>query len=172
VRTTVTAPRPPRAAPFPDEPGPIAIANPTAFDIFAFYKLARAHAEKLGGKTVRLSAMRVGGIDRRGLIDLRADPSELIFASPERKKADQDCYLIYELEKGTARFGIGHGSETDTCTSGVPPPRCTAAELWERAATMGLPATAERAVLNRLGRYWQFTSGEWSESIRDDCGQP
>jgi len=150
-------PRPP--APPPDlMKGPVELAVPNAkrFDPVAYYKTALAKAEWVAGGPVRPTAVTWRKFDRKGRIDLTTTGSaEYIFAM-KTPKPDNFCYVLVILEDGAGRLSIGSGS--NGCARGVQTPRCSIAQLWEKAIAGGVSPDATEASVNLMGRWWMFST--------------
>jgi hypothetical protein len=152
-------------------PETVVMANPKAIDPIAEYKRAVARALPLGGKTTRLTSMRIHHANASGLVDVTGGGSlEIYFASPALAKQELPCYLIFIYEDGVARFTVGRQSSTDNCTGGVSQPRCPLPEIISRASAKGMVVDKDGITFNRFGRSWMVSAGkEFGEDIDDDC---
>jgi serine/threonine-protein kinase len=152
-------------------PETVVMANPKAIDPIAEYKRAVARVLPLGGKTTRLTSMRIHHANASGLVDVTAGGSlEIYFASPGLAKQELPCYLIFIYEDGVARFTVGAQSSTDNCTGGVTQPRCPLSEIVTRAIAKGMVIDKDGVTFNRFGRSWMVSAGKsFGEDIDDDC---
>jgi hypothetical protein len=139
-----------------------------AFDPLAFTRTASAAVTEVTGGDAVLYHANWRAFDRRGRIDTTGEGSAIYhFIAGKLAEAKQGCVVTVEVQAGKATLSIAN-----ECTAGVWrfTPSCTLEQLWTKALAMGAPADATRANVNRTSRRtWQFSTGEWSEPIDDDC---
>jgi hypothetical protein len=148
-----------------ERPALLAIKNPKAFAPFAYYKTALAEARRVF-PNVWPNALNFGGVDRHGKVDVTKEDVRYTFATDD-PAAGKYCMVVLSFDRGVG--SIVRGSSTGGCRSAVAPPRCSPEELWRRATEAGAPGTATHGRFHRIGRNWQFSSGEFRAHLHDDC---
>jgi serine/threonine-protein kinase len=152
-------------------PETVAIANLKAVDPIAEYKRALARIMPIGGKTTRMTVMRIHHANTNGIVDMTNEGFiEIIFASPALAKAGLPCYLEFRYEDGVAGFYAGQQAETDNCTGGVRPPKCALSEIVQRAVAKGVVIGKNGFNFNKFPSAWVVSGDTNDEFIDDDCG--
>ncbi|MGE0398343.1 MAG: serine/threonine protein kinase [Kofleriaceae bacterium] len=130
---------------------PFPLATPTSVKPEELHARARKEAERLFGK-VYDSWFSWDGIRPDGTVDTTTETLWMKFgaANPE---GDRNCLRV-EASKGAATVSL----LAETCPRGTPP-RCTARQLHDRAAALGVPADAVlQAGLSASHDAWEITS--------------
>ena len=142
------------------------------FDVFKGYAQLRAAAERLTGGNVVPTTANWSGVGRDGSIDVTAGGyARYWYVMTGAMRDEARCLFGVELRNGTAIGMIGTGN---CAQKPMLAPECTITQLRDKAIKAGMPESAERLHLNRIGRTWAVTvegggKDAWSEQIRDDC---
>ncbi|HEY5939099.1 MAG TPA: protein kinase [Kofleriaceae bacterium] len=147
------------------------LAKATAVDPLAYYKTAKATAEKILGK-VRPTLIRWRGFDRAGKVDVTKKDGDVdfVFAGYDTP-ADGHCFASITLEDGVVTITVSRPSAGGPCTGAVGTPSCTAAQLYERSIELGMPADAAQVSAFMSGNYWNMSAGEFSQAISNKTCQ-
>ena len=152
--------------------------NTKAFDAAAYVPRARALAKKIYPDAY-LVEFDVPGVGPSGKTNLHLANFEATynFLSPSHRartlpigvEEDRPCWVYVEVNKKgvTARI-----VEWDECKGRpLPKPKCTLGQVWERAKTMGAPASGAVADIDYMHDGWFFSIDalDVSASILDDC---
>jgi hypothetical protein len=154
------------------KPHTIAVANPTAVDPLAYYKIAKATAEKILGK-VRPTLIRWRGFDSTGKVDITQKGGHMdhVFAGYDTP-TDGHCYVSVTVEHGVATVSVSRPTQGGPCTGAVGTPSCTAAQLHARSVELGMPADAAQVSAFMSGNYWNMSAaGDFSKGISNKTCQ-
>lgn len=155
--------------------------NPRSFDARGYWKTAKKHARTIYSDAV-LTHFDVVGVLPSGKANLTLSSdteATYYFRSPSRSKrpadipegidVDIDC-MVYVIAKGSEVevYPVSH----ETCKD--PPrryPKCSIAQVWEKAIALGAPSGNVVAKIDWLWDGWFFQIGAdtFTESIPDDC---
>jgi hypothetical protein len=135
----------------------------TSFDYRAFLaqatKLARAEFSD-----AKLNSLQVNNVGRDGRANIsRANPGAVFqFASEQR--VDEGCAVTVEVDAAKIETYV---ESPIFCGQTITLPRCSFAQIWEKALVLG--ATAEVANLSFDNNGWRFSSPSLHHSFVDDC---
>jgi len=150
----------------------------TRIDVSGYYPTALARVRRMWPDAA-LVTVRADGVAPDGRADVthaRTDEVKYLFVSPSRVAHapghdDDPCEWYVVIRKSEVRMFFRSDCVDDTP---IRPPRCTFAQVWQKAIQLGAPATGATARISYAGDatevWWDFAVGtSLSQILPDDC---
>jgi len=137
--------------------------NAMSFDFKAFLPqaTARARAEAADAKLI---SFHVAGVAPDGKANIARDNDEATFSFTTAKPIEEGCVIVVHVYPKRIET---YFQSPVVCGTPIPLPRCSFAQVWEKARALGSQSVSARLSFDSNG--WLFSATDLARSIDDDC---